>query len=68
MQKLYIIHGWTYKPEPWLEVIKDLKESGIDAELLRVPGLGKPSKKSLRLRIMSPGQKEFAKRKYRSRP
>lgn len=46
MQKLYIIHGWTYKPEPWLEVIKDLKKQGIDAELLRVPGLGKPSKKS----------------------
>lgn len=46
MEKLYIIHGWTYKPEPWLEVIRDLKKSGIDAELLRVPGLGKPSKKS----------------------
>ena len=46
MQKLYIIHGWTYKPEPWLEVIRDLKKRGIDAELLRVPGLGKPSKKS----------------------
>ena len=46
MKKLYIIHGWTYKPEPWFGVIKDLKESGIDAELLRVPGLGKPSKKT----------------------
>ncbi len=46
MKKLYIIHGWTYKPEPWLEVIRDLRKSGIDAELLRVPGLGKPSKKS----------------------
>lgn len=43
--KLYILHGWTYKPEPWLEVIKDLKAQGIEAELLRVPGLGKPSKK-----------------------
>ena len=43
--KLYILHGWTYKPEPWLEVIKDLKEQGVEAELLRVPGLGKPSKK-----------------------
>lgn len=43
--KLYILHGWTYKPEPWLEVIKDLKALGIEAELLRVPGLGKPSKK-----------------------
>ena len=43
--KLYILHGWTYKPEPWLEVIEDLKAQGIEAELLRVPGLGKPSKK-----------------------
>jgi len=43
--KLYILHGWTYKPEPWLEVIKDLKQQGVEAELLRVPGLGKPSKK-----------------------
>lgn len=40
MQKLYIIHGWTYKPEPWLDVIKDLKKLGVEAELLRVPGLG----------------------------
>lgn len=40
MQKLYIIHGWTYKPEPWLEVIECLKKHQIDAELLRVPGLG----------------------------
>ena len=44
MQKLYIIHGWTYKPEPWEEVIAVLKkEYKIDAELLRVPGLGTKS-------------------------
>lgn len=43
--KLYIIHGWTYRPEPWHEVIKDLKELGIEAELLRVPGLGTKSDK-----------------------
>ena len=46
MQKLYIIHGWTYKPEPWLEVIKCLKQHQIDAELLRVPGLGTESTES----------------------
>ena len=45
MSKLYIIHGWTYKPEPWEEVIKELKKSKIDAELLRVPGLGTKSEK-----------------------
>lgn len=44
-KKLYIIHGWTYKPEPWHEVIEHLKEQGIDAELLRVPGLGTKSDK-----------------------
>jgi pimeloyl-ACP methyl ester carboxylesterase len=43
MTKLYIIHGWTYKPEPWEEVIKELKALGVDAELLRVPGLGTAS-------------------------
>ncbi len=41
--KLYILHGWTYNPEPWLEVIKDLKKQGIESELLRVPGLGEKS-------------------------
>ena len=45
MNKLYIIHGWTYKPEPWEEVIADLKKHDIDAELLRVPGLGTKSDK-----------------------
>ena len=43
MNKLYIIHGWTYKPEPWEEVIVELKKDKIDAELLRVPGLGTKS-------------------------
>lgn len=43
--KLYIIHGWTYKPEPWHEVIGELKKLGVDAELLRVPGLGTKSEK-----------------------
>lgn len=39
MKDLYIVHGWTYRPEPWEEVVKDLKKRGIEAELLRVPGL-----------------------------
>ncbi len=43
MQKLYIIHGWTYQPEPWLDVIRALKKQHIDAKLLRVPGLGTKS-------------------------
>jgi len=44
MAKLYIIHGWTYRPEPWEEVIDELKRKHrITAELLRVPGLGTQS-------------------------
>ncbi|MBP5656106.1 alpha/beta hydrolase [Candidatus Saccharibacteria bacterium] len=44
MSKLYIVHGWTYKPEPWEEVIKVLKDKyKIEAKLLRVPGLGTKS-------------------------
>ncbi len=43
MKKLYIVHGWTYKPEPWEEVIAALKKKGVEAELLRVPGLGTKS-------------------------
>ena len=43
--KLYIIHGWTYRPEPWHKVIDELGKLGVDAELLRVPGLGTKSSK-----------------------
>ena len=45
MKKLYIVHGWTYKPEPWEEVIAALEKRGVKAELLRVPGLGTKSTK-----------------------
>ncbi|MCQ2571356.1 MAG: alpha/beta hydrolase [Candidatus Saccharibacteria bacterium] len=45
LPKLYIIHGWTYKPEPWHDVIADLKKLGVEAELLKVPGLGTKSDK-----------------------
>ncbi len=43
---LYILHGWTYKPEPWYEVIKSLEKNyGIRAKLLLTPGLGEKSDK-----------------------
>ena len=45
LPKLYIIHGWTYRPEPWHEVIDELKKIGVEAELLKVPGLGTKSDK-----------------------
>ncbi len=44
---LYIIHGWTYKPEPWYEVAKSLeKNHNIHAKVLLVPGLGEKSERS----------------------
>lgn len=45
MNKLYIIHGWTYTVEPWTRTLAYLKEAGIDAEILHVPGLTAPSEK-----------------------
>ena len=45
MRKLYIIHGWTYEPDAWQTVIRALRKYDIDAELLRVPGLGVKSDK-----------------------
>lgn len=43
--KLYVIHGWTYTVEPWRSTIDLLKKSGINIEMLHVPGLTTPSKK-----------------------
>jgi pimeloyl-ACP methyl ester carboxylesterase len=45
-KKLHIIHGWTYDASPWKKVISSLKEQGIDAELLHVPGLTEPSRRA----------------------
>lgn len=44
--KIYIIHGWTYDIAPWEKVSKYLKQQGVVAELLHVPGLTEPSKKT----------------------
>lgn len=44
-KKIYIIHGWTYSLEPWSRVVKALKESGVEVEQLRVPGLTEKSDK-----------------------
>jgi len=43
MKKLYIIHGWAYDISPWEQVAAALKEQGITAEILHVPGLTEPS-------------------------
>ena len=45
MADLYIIHGWTYTVEPWKTTFKLLREKGINAKMLHVPGLTEESKK-----------------------
>ena len=45
MQKIYIIHGWTDTVEPWKTTIALLKKSGLEVEMLHVPGLTSPSDK-----------------------
>ena len=45
MQKLYIIHGWTYTVEPWATTLSILKQHGVSVEMLHVPGLTAPSNK-----------------------
>ncbi len=45
MKDLYIIHGWTYTTKHWEKTLRLLKEKGIRAEMLNVPGLTSESKK-----------------------
>lgn len=45
MQKLYVIHGWTYTVAPWRTTIEILKNRGIEVVMLHVPGLTEKSEK-----------------------
>lgn len=45
MKKIYIIHGWSYSIEKWDDIVKIFKEKGIDAKVLKVPGLIYPIEK-----------------------
>lgn len=45
MRRLYIIHGWSYRVEPWEQTMAALRERGVQVKMLRVPGLTEPSKK-----------------------
>lgn len=53
--KAYILHGWTYAKDgedplsKWDDFLSDLKEHGINAELLKVPGLTSDMDKVLKL-------------------
>ncbi len=46
MKKIFIVHGWTYSTEKWNECVALLKERGVEAVLLHVPGLTAPSDKA----------------------
>lgn len=39
LEKVFILHGWTYSTEKWEPFLTALKEKGVDAELLKIPGL-----------------------------
>lgn len=39
MNKIFIIHGWTYTTDAWDQCVQELRKSGLEAVLLNVPGL-----------------------------
>jgi pimeloyl-ACP methyl ester carboxylesterase len=44
MKKIFIIHGWAYETGKWQPLIEILRKTGIEAVLLKVPGLTAPLK------------------------
>ena len=49
MQKIFIIHGWTYTTDKWNQVVGRLQSSGFEPVLLHVPGLTETTEKALTL-------------------
>lgn len=45
MQKIFIIHGWTYTTNKWDLVIGQIKSAGFEPVLLHVPGLTEATNK-----------------------
>ncbi len=45
MRKIFIIHGWTYTTTGWNDCLGMLRDKGVEAVMLRVPGLTEPSDK-----------------------
>ena len=43
MQKIIILHGWTYSTDKWTNFVELLKKSGFDVEVLKIPGLTEES-------------------------
>jgi pimeloyl-ACP methyl ester carboxylesterase len=42
VNKLYILHGWTYSLEKWLPFVHLLEKNNVHSELLYIPGLTAP--------------------------
>lgn len=42
MKKIYILHGWTYSTDKWMPFVEELEKHGIEAEMLKIPGLTAP--------------------------
>lgn len=43
LEKIYILHGWTYSLDKWQPLIDLLKKNGFNTVLLKVPGLTQES-------------------------
>lgn len=41
-KKIYILHGWAYTTDKWEPLVTELKKNGVDAVLLKIPGLTAP--------------------------
>ncbi len=41
-KKLYILHGWAYSTEKWEPFVESLKQNGVEAIVLKIPGLTAP--------------------------
>lgn len=39
INKVYILHGWTYSTEKWQPFINLLKQKGVEVNMLKIPGL-----------------------------
>ncbi len=42
MKKVFILHGWTQSLDKWENVVRALKNEGLDGVLLKIPGLTCP--------------------------
>ncbi len=41
-EKIYILHGWAYTTDKWQPLIEKLRKEGIEAVMLKIPGLTAP--------------------------